>query len=149
AEVDLTRARIAEQQLNDLKSRDGGNEPAAIEAARVAAETAQKRWSAVRLAAEAQGRLAEIRRYQAIVAALAPEGLRKTCLARGVQGFNERLAALCASAPWKPVTIDEALTIRMGGRPLALLSASEKMRVRFTLAIAQAQLDRSAVLVFD
>jgi hypothetical protein len=149
AEVDLTRARIAEQELANLREGGGGNDPATIEAARVAAETAQKRFTAVKLAREAQAKLAEIRRYQAIVAALAPEGLRKTCLARGIQGFNERLAALCSSAPWKPVTLDEALAIRMGGRPLALLSASEKMRVRYTLAVAQAQLDRSAVLIFD
>ena len=63
--------------------------------------------------------------------------------------FNETMRPLCAAAKWSIVAISDTLDIRYGGRPFALLSASEQYRVRVILTMAMARIDGSAVFIFD
>ena len=89
-----------------------------------------------------------VERNAVIVAALAPDGVRKTALERGLGGINASMAAICA-ARWATVELTPDLNVTFGGRDYRLLSQSEQYRVRATVQIACALIDGSAVLVFD
>lgn len=91
---------------------------------------------------------AAIERNAVIVAALAPDGVRKTALERGLGGINASMAGICADR-WATVELTPELNITFGGRDYRLLSQSEQYRVRATVQIACAVLDGSDVLVFD
>lgn len=81
---------------------------------------------------------------------LEPEGLRRSKLAKKLQLFNQTmLVPLTTAAGYQPVTIDEKLDVRCGGRNFYLLSESEKFRVNVVLQIAIALLDNSAMVVID
>lgn len=84
-----------------------------------------------------------------IVEALAPDGLRKTVMARAMGKFNDRLAALSAIAGWGEVQVSDDMAITYDGGPYALLSASEQFRCRVTLQLAMAEIDESRALVID
>jgi hypothetical protein len=148
-EADQITAQRAANELAGLEGKDGGGEAGAVDKAREALTLADQRFAAVKAKRDADGKVNLVRQYQAITAALAPDGLRKTALARGLESFNKRLAELCAAAKWKPVTIEPDLSVRYGNRPYMLLSASEQYRARATLAAAMAQIDDSAMLIFD
>ncbi|RMD61382.1 MAG: hypothetical protein D6826_10040, partial [Alphaproteobacteria bacterium] len=87
---------------------------------------------------------------QHVIDVLAPGGLRARKLAEAVRRFNaEALAPLCEAAGWRAVTLDNGLEPTYGGRPYALLSASEQYRVRATLQVAMARLDGSEAVILD
>jgi hypothetical protein len=119
--------------------------------------------TATRALAAAEKRLAEFRQKQAAdiahqkvegneiaIGLLAPDGLRARKLAQVLDVFNTAsLRPLCEAARWGAVEIDLGGFITYSGRPYALLSTSEQYRVRAVLAAAMAQIDGSALLVFD
>lgn len=146
-EREIGVAERAAKEFAGIKDKTG--DAGAADNARAASTLADQRIAAAKAKREADGKVAMIRQYQAITAALAPDGLRKTALARGLDAFNKRLADLCVAAKWKAVTIEPDLWVRYGGRPYLLLSASEQYRTRATLAAAMAQIDGSAMLIFD
>jgi hypothetical protein len=148
-EADQVTAQRAVNEIAGLEGKDGGGEAGAVDKAREALVLAEQRFAAAKAKRDADGKVNLVRQYQAITAALAPDGLRKTALARGLESFNRRLAILCDAAKWKAVTIEPDLSVRYGNRPYMLLSASEQYRARATLAAAMAQIDDSAMLIFD
>ena len=91
----------------------------------------------------------QIEKNAVIVAALAPDGLRKEVLEQGLGGFNGCLSAVCNDANWPIVSVNNDLSIVYGGRDYRLLSESEQYRVRATVLIACAWNDDSEVTIFD
>ena len=144
----IVRAERAAEQLSTAEGKTGDQD--AVEQARNAVAEAERclhAWTA-KNAADRHHR--SILGNQAIVAVLAPDGLRKSVLARGVDTFNQdHLAPLCKAAGWKVVTLEADLLFRYGGRPYMLLSNSEQYRLRIVLQIAMAKLDKSALVVID
>jgi hypothetical protein len=127
-----------------------GGDAAQIAAAKESLEIGQRRLAAFRQKAEAGDLHAKVASNELLIEILAPDGVRGQKLGRVLEVFGTtRLAPLTDAADWKPVTVDPAMTIAYGGRPYALLSTSEQYRVRAVLAVAMAQLDGSAMVVFD
>lgn len=92
---------------------------------------------------------ASIERNQIVIDTLAADGLRKRRLVRALEAFNTTLETYTKAAGFKVVTVDEDMNIRLGGRPYALLSASEQYRVRAVFQVALAVKDGSSVVILD
>lgn len=99
--------------------------------------------------AEAADKHRVIKRYLVIVNALAPEGLRAEALRTALTGFNKTLETLSQHAGWHPVQVTEDLRFIYQDRPYQILSGSEQYRVRATVQLALAMLDRSQTVIFD
>lgn len=133
-----------------LAEYDGkGTSAAAIERARHELEAAQDVVAAWHNTQEAARCAETIAKNIAIVAALDFGGVRKAVLERALGAFNAELMALCAAAQWAAVAITDDMTVSYGGRPYALLSASQQFRARVILQIAMARIDKSAAVVID
>lgn len=155
ARRNLAQERAAVDRAQQAKERLA-NWPRAV-------ETGLDVETATRTLAAAEKRLAEFRQKAAAdiahqkvegneiaIALLAPDGLRARKLNQVLDVFNTAtLRPLCEAARWQVVEIDPGGFITYGGRPYALLSTSEQYRVRAVLAAAMAQIDGSALLVFD
>ena len=89
------------------------------------------------------------RKNQAIIDCLAPDGLRQQRLAEALDKFNARLKQLCDHAGWADVVIRADMSVIMGARPLALVSASERFRARVTIQAPFAQIDKSGIVAVD
>ncbi|MDK1046431.1 MAG: hypothetical protein QGM45_12210, partial [Anaerolineales bacterium] len=76
-----------------------------------------------------------------LIGILAPDGLRKRKLAGKLDAFNATLAALCESARWPAVRLDENLECRYDIRPIWGASKSGQWRARAIIQVAMAQLD--------
>ncbi len=113
----------------------------------VAAEKLRDQFNAITKAAK----YAETIKINAtVLEVLEPEGLRRSKLAKKLQDFNgSTLTPLTAAAGYAPVTIDDKLDVRLGGRHYYLLSESEKFRVNTILQIAIAMLDKSICVIID
>lgn len=93
---------------------------------------------------------ATIKINTALLGVLEPEGLRRKKLANKLQLFNNTmLLPLTQVAGYQPVTIDEELNVRCGGRHYFLLSESEMFRVNVVLQISIALLDQSPIVIID
>jgi hypothetical protein len=84
-----------------------------------------------------------------VIGLLAPDGLRAVKLGQVLDVFNTELGALCETARWSAVRLDDTGGIAYGRRPYGLLSSSEQYRVRATLAVAMAKLDGSELVILD
>lgn len=121
-----------------------------VAGAKAALATAEERLNAWRQKHQADDLARRIAGNESLLDILAPDGLRAQKLARVLDAWNRgRLAELSAAAEWAAVTVAPDMTIGYGGRPYALLSTSEQYRVRAVLVAAMAELDGSAMLVFD
>ena len=144
----MARSEKAAEQLSAAEGKTGDQN--AVEQARNVHAEAARRLGAWRSKNAADRHHRSILGNQAIVAVLAPVGLRKSVLARAIDKFNQdHLAPLCEAAGWKAVTLEADLSIRYGGRPYMLLSNSEQYRLRVILQIAMAKIDGSALMVMD
>lgn len=90
-----------------------------------------------------------IKENQLIIDALDMSGIRKKSTEKGLDSFNANLEDVCALAGWPKVSISRDMTIELDGRPYVLLSESEKYRVRITLQIVIAKLQKADVIIFD
>jgi len=148
AERDLAAATKAKAELENAPEPEG--EPQDVEECRERVRRAEARLRAFLAKREADRIHAAIEANQQVIDVLAPAGLRARKLAEAVRRFNaEALAPLCRAAGWGAVALDDALEPTYAGRPYPLLSASEQYRVRATLQVAMARLDRSDVVVLD
>ena len=87
---------------------------------------------------------------QEIVSVLVADGLRAKKLKEGVEVFNQEfLLPLCRIAKWSEVSLEDELIPGYGGRPYSLLSESEKFRVRVTLQVAMALMEKSDMVIID
>lgn len=134
-----------EQRIAAIKHHRG-NHQAAIrlieEAERRAAEADEKTAKAAALHADVQA-------WEAIAAALAPDGIPGEMLAEALEPINERLTMSSNDAEWLRIGIEADMTISSEGRPYALLSESEKWRADAMIAEAIAHLSGVRLLVLD
>lgn len=90
-----------------------------------------------------------IKENQLIIDALDMSGIRKKSTEKGLDSFNANLADVCSLAGWPKVSINRDMTIEFDGRPYVLLSESEKYRVKTTLQIVVAKLQKADVIICD
>lgn len=143
------RRRDAEKKLAELETRpaaDGGGD---IDKARESVKRAEERLRAFKAKARADDLAQSIGINQAVVAVLAPDGLRQEKLKTALDGFNKELALLCEKAQWGRVEISPDLEFSYARRPWVILSESERYRVRVTLQVAIANGDGSEAVIFD
>lgn len=123
---------------------------AAIEKQRTIVSRCEKRLAARKTKLEAESLHNSIMESIRIQDVLHKDGLRAHKLNVKLAEFNEKnIKPLCEAAGYKSINIDEDFRITYDGRIYDLVSKSEQYRVRMILQIAMAQLDNSAVLVFD
>lgn len=92
---------------------------------------------------------ADVVAWQEIAASLAPDGIPAELAEESLRPINERLAQSAADAAWQPVTLDEGMAIRYGGRDYALCSESEQWRADAMIAEAIAHVSGVRLLVLD
>jgi hypothetical protein len=145
---DLGAAQADAEWLAANPPKEGAG--ANIPAARQAVSDLEALLRLVSTKQRAAERHAEVVANQVVIDLLAPGGLRKKKLGEVIEAFNTaRLAPLCATARWQSVEVREDLSITYGGRPYALLSASEQWRVKVVVQIAMAKLDGSDLVLID
>jgi hypothetical protein len=161
ANADLSQARreMAQAEIAVRDSLDARHRldqwPRAVETGlnREAIEArladAEKRLADYNTKAEADRLHALITGNEIVIDLLGPEGLRAAKLARVLDVFGGTLDALAGPAGWLGVRLDAAGSITYAGRPYDLLSSSEQYRVRVLLAAAMAEIDGSALVIFD
>lgn len=117
---------------------------------RAAVDGAAKRLAMFKARQEASKLNSEIIRIGEIAGVLSPDGLRKRKLTRAVRDVNEGvLKDIFETTGWGRVSFNEDLEAEYNGRPYALVSASERYRVRVALQIVMALLDNSAAILID
>lgn len=103
-----------------------------------------------RLKAKADRFCAEVMFRIAAVTVLAPDGLRLTKMATAIGTFNTGFVApICESAGWGTVEITPTMGLRFNGRSYLRCAASEQWRLRTTLQLAMAVMDRSEIVLID
>ena len=90
-----------------------------------------------------------IKENQLIIDALDMSGIRKKSTEKGLDSFNANLEDVCTLAGWPKVSINHDMSIELDGRPYVLLSESEKYRVRITLQISIAKLQKADIIILD
>lgn len=169
-EAEFDRARDAAAQL-DLLAKDAATDAADDSASRkdveaalaeVQDKTAQARKiiagieASQRAAAEADDKTkraaqhhADVASWEALAAALGPDGIPADLLSEALGPINSRVAAQSDAAGWSAVAIGADMSITAGGRDYALLSESEKWRTDALIAEAIANLSGVRVLMLD
>lgn len=113
----------------------------------------QTRLREAEIASTAQARAAaehtEVQAWDTMAAMLAPDGLPGELLAAALRPVNQRLAMTADRTGWAPVTIDEDMSIRIGGRLYGLCSESARWRADAALADAIAQLSHLRFFALD
>lgn len=171
---DLAAADTAARTLKELEDETGEPEDEATDIAaleqRIAAIKHHRgnHQAAIRLIEEAERRAAEaddkttraaglhqdVQAWEAIAAALAPDGIPGEMLAEALGPINARLAQSAADAEWLRIVIDTDMSVLnlhkdRAPRPYALLSESEKWRADAMIAEAIAHLSGVRILVLD
>lgn len=142
----LYRAQDAARHIEATPQASADGDPLA---AKTATAEALARRDAVQAAAEAARIVGTIKLNQAIVAALAPEGVRQTVLQRAAKPFNQALAEIAKVAGWQRAQLEGDLSISQEGRPYSLLAANEQFRIRLMVQIALAEQSGAALILVD
>lgn len=143
---EIEAAEKARAMLADLPPVPDSGELAKIKAA---AEEAGLHLRMKRAVIEAMQLHERIQRQAEIVKLLAEDGLRQTALVSALDSLNGELGDITRTAGWRPVIIEQDMSISYGGRPVSLCSAGEQFRVRCLLQIAAARWDGSALVILD
>jgi hypothetical protein len=80
---------------------------------------------------------------------LEPSGLRLRKLTDTLSIFNDRMAAFCEAAGWKPVTIHPDMSISEGPYHERMVSSSGLWRIGCAIQAAAIQIDGCPILVLD
>lgn len=88
-------------------------------------------------------------RYEAIVKAVGPTGVRTRMLERGEARLNAGLRVLSEESGWPATLVERGGVIFVGSRPVALCSESERWRAQAALQLTLAALSGSKVVVMD
>ena len=149
SEQGLQRAKDSKAELESASSNaTGGQEK--VDAARETARMAEQRVLAFEAKTEADSLHKRVERNQELIEVLAIGGLRKTCLEAALETFNEkRLEPIAKIFGLPPVTMDDELVLRMGGRPHGLLSAGEQFAVDAVSQMVIAQMTAADMVVVD
>lgn len=152
AEADRTIAQgaAAAKELAAAEASAGeGADDEALERARRDVGAAEGRLSAFRRKARADRLHFNIGRNAAVLAVLAPDGLRAKRLRDAIAGLNDRLAAVAAAAGWAACEITPDLAVLYRGTAWSLCSESGRFRARVMLQIVLAVMDGSEAVVVD
>ena len=156
------RGRI-ESAMNALRHQIGGLEAdtrrggpvlsagqsAAILEAEQAVENAKATSKAVRAALDAKGQHETVVRYELVIEALGPQGVRAKLLEAGLAKLNKGLAVLAETARWPAMVVSDTGMVKVGGRPVMLASESEQWRAQAAMQLTLGALDKSRVVVLD
>lgn len=112
-------------------------------------DQAQQAIDAERKADEAAAHHKGAQAWEAIAAALAPDGIPGDLLAEALQPFNDRLRETAAATGWPQVHIGADMAITADGRAFNLLSESEQWRAGAAIAEALAYVSGVGLLVLD
>lgn len=139
--------RAAERIANWPRAVETGTD---LETATQALSRADKHLAEYRMKIEADRLHGMIEGNEIAIRLLAADGLRATKLERVIGVFvRSTLAGLSTASGWGMVEVDAEGNIAYAGRAYGLLSTSEQYRVRALLAAAMAQIDGSAMVIFD
>lgn len=92
---------------------------------------------------------AEVKDWQLIADALAPDGIPGEILATAMTPVNDSLALLAGMAKWKAVQVSTDMDITIDGRAYGLCSESSKWRADTLIALAIAQISGLRLVVLD
>lgn len=121
-----------------------------VERAREAVRLAQSRLDSFTKKTRADKLQASILQNVSIVAALDTGGIRQEKLNERIQTFlTESVNSLATKAHWEGVEISHDMSLSYGGRAWALLSESERYRVRVLLQVAVSKIEGAAAIVID
>lgn len=153
-EDEATDIAALEQRIAAIKHHRG-NQQAAI---RLMEESERRAVEADEKTARASALHLDVQAWEAIAAALAPDGIPGEMLAEALGPINYRLIASAEVAEWVPIQIGSDMSIAQvpdagkpvsTTRPYALLSESEKWRADAMIAEAIAHLSGVRLLVLD
>lgn len=140
-EIDALKARI------DVLKHSRANQQAAI---RLLEDSEREAKQADKRTVDAAAHHVNVQQWDAIVDALAPDGIPGEMLAEALGPINERLTISSNTSEWSRIGIDADMTITAeGGRSYSLLSESEKWRADAMIAEAIAHLSGIRLLVLD
>ncbi|OZI79879.1 AAA family ATPase [Bordetella genomosp. 2] len=142
ADEDVAAARAHLAGLRTERGAAHARVDALLAAKQAAVGAAQRTRSAA-------GYHTEVMAWDAIGAALSPDGIPGEILAKALQPVNDELLALSECAGWPVVRIDGEMTITAGGRAYRLLSESERWRTDALLALAIAHLSGLRCAILD
>lgn len=149
-EADLRTIAAAEQRLQG--GEGGESTPDDLNAAREAVRVAEADLDAW-ISKDAADRYHKgIGENQAIIDVLAPDGLRRTVMMRGLATFNERLAKLSAQYGLdgkKIAQVDEDLDVRLGSRGYRFLSRGAQLTCNAILRSAVAMTTNAPLVIID
>ena len=159
-----TQVRQAEHEAQEAKLALGVNERLAGNAAAVV-ETAGRRADlmqaqqaiadaerrVVMVSAEAQAaEFSEtIARYDEVVRALGPQGVRAGMMGKGLARLNAGLEVIGEEAGWPVAEVTERGGVTWATRPVQLCSASEQWRAQAAIQLTLAALTGSGAVVLD
>lgn len=148
-EQELEDAQAAEKKLATI-AQDPPVDTTNADDLRAAVERADRRFKMFNARQEASKLNSEIIRIGEITAILGPDGLRKRKLIRAAKGVNDGLLTdLYDTTGWGVVRLNEDLEPEYEGRPYALVSRSERYRVRVAMQLLMASLDGSQAILID
>lgn len=141
--------QAAKDRLDRVEHADTKADADALDIARGALADAQKALSMVKARAEAKAIYQQWQKNESLTALLAPDGIRKATLVKALGEFNAKLAELSGWAKWATVSLTEDLGGRFGHEPTLLCSKSQRFRLRATIQVAMALIDKSAAVLID
>ena len=148
ARRDLDAAKAARAEL-DRGATTSGSSADDVDKAREGVRRAENALRAFQQKTEADRIHTSIQRNEMLVTILSTAGVRRAVLLRALSEFNKRIASICADAKWGLVSITDAMTVEVDGRPYVMMAGSEQFRARVAFQVAIAELDKSAAVVID
>lgn len=91
----------------------------------------------------------DLTEWSFIASMLAPEGIQAELLSKAMGPLREELSGVATGTGFDAVTIDDDMTIRVGGRPYSLGSVSARWRADFALTYAIAMLSNERFMMVD
>lgn len=144
----LNESKDAAGKLSKLTQGNASQDQ--INAAREALRVAQSRHAAFGKKMRADRLLASIIQNTWISAVLDTSGVRQEVVCEYISNFLTNVVApLSAEARWHELEISADMSLHYGGRAWAVLSESERYRVRTLLQLAIARLQNSAAVIVD
>ena len=145
APADTPKTEDIESRLTDARRRHADWQ-ADVQKYLEAAGAAERRAKQI---ADAARHHADVQQWLAIADALSPDGIQAAMLADALTPINTRLAENAALAQWPAPKITADMAIVVDGRPIALLSESERWRTDALLTVSLAQLSGLRFAVLD
>jgi hypothetical protein len=142
------QAKSAAEQLRKLT--DGNASQDQVNAAREALRVAQSRHDAFIKKTKADRLFASITQNDWISRVLDTSGVRQEVISEYIGQFLANVVApLAAEARWHEVEVSSDMSLHYGGRSWAVLSESERYRVRALLQLAIATHENAAAVIVD